>query len=67
MPCRTMSCGGIWLMSMPFLTMRPERARNRPQMVRTRVVLPAPLAPTIATASRSPTESETSCSTVSAP
>src|SRR5919106_4848751 len=45
----------------------PARARSNPQMVRSSVVLPAPLEPMTATASPSPTRRLTSCTTVLSP
>ena len=44
-PRITSSCGGTWLMSAPSSSTEPWRGWSRPLIVRSVVVLPAPLAP----------------------
>ena len=50
----------------PAKAIRPLR-RTAPEIARSVVVLPAPFAPSTATASPSPTLSETPCSAVTCP
>src|SRR5262249_43996011 len=47
-PARTISSGGRRVRSVPSSATRPFRARTRPLMVDSRVVLPAPFAPSTA-------------------
>ena len=51
----------------PSIRTDPLAARTRPEMVRNRVVLPAPFGPTTATASPEPTSRLTPCSASTAP
>ena len=59
MPSRARRNGANPPMSFPWKVIFPERMGSRPMMVSMVVVFPAPLRPTRATDSRSPTESET--------
>ena len=47
----------------PSSTTDPDQVSSTPEMARSRVVLPAPLAPNTDTISPSSTDSETPCST----
>jgi hypothetical protein len=55
------------VMSRPRKRMAPARGRIMPAMVRISVVLPAPLAPMMATRSPSPTSSATPSSACASP
>ena len=58
MPWRTMSCGGVRVMSLPAKRIVPLRAGVRPEIERSVVDLPAPLDPISVTISPSSTVSE---------
>jgi len=45
MPNCTISCAGIWSMRLPWKVIVPPVGRSSPEMVRSVVVLPAPLVP----------------------
>jgi len=62
MPRRTISWGGRPSIGRPAKTTRPLRSGTTPVMAISSVVLPAPLAPMIATSSPGPTSSDTSSS-----
>ncbi len=62
MPARTWSWAGIVVMSRPSNSIRPALGRSSPWIVRSVVVLPAPLAPSRVTISPSKTSSEMPCS-----
>ena len=62
-PRRAISSGGRWVMSRPSKTMAPWSASTTPPIARSRVDLPAPLVPSRATISPSPTSMATSPST----
>jgi hypothetical protein len=53
----------VRVISAPSNRIAPRRARVRPRIERSVVVLPAPFAPSSATTSRAPTLSDTSNST----
>src|SRR5262245_1504114 len=54
-PVSMMRCGGVAMRLVPSIVMLPAVGANSPEMTRSRVVLPAPLAPITATASPAPT------------
>ena len=62
-PARAMSSGLRRATLTPSSVIRPERGRIRPEMVRSRVVLPAPLAPSTAVIVPASAPSETPSST----
>jgi hypothetical protein len=67
MPRRLYRCGASPVTSSPSKAMRPERGRTKPVAVRSSVVLPAPLGPSNAMTSPSPTVKSTPRSTVVSP
>ena len=59
-PASTISCGGRWVMSFPSIsTVPPSAARIWPAIARRKVLLPAPLAPSITTISPADTLTDT--------
>jgi hypothetical protein len=58
MPMRTMSCGAVSVMSVPWKTIRPSRGGFRPLMERSVVDFPAPFAPISVTISPARTSIE---------
>ena len=65
-PARATASGELRAMLLPAKAIRPPR-RTVPEIARRVVVLPAPFAPSTATASPSPTLSEIPCSAVTGP
>ena len=59
-PRPTMSAGAMPAMSVPSNVMRPALGFTSPEMARSSVVLPAPLAPMMVTTSPRPTSMDTS-------
>jgi hypothetical protein len=59
MPAATMASGAARVMSRPSNTMRPVWERTRPEIVRSVVLLPLPLAPRSVTISPGPIVSDT--------
>jgi hypothetical protein len=67
MPLRTMASTGALVMSSPSSTMRPDAGRIRPETLRSREVLPAPLAPSTAVILPAGTEMLTASSALTGP